>query len=174
MTGARKISARKVADALKELNQDRRLRLMVYDASHGAGQQGWGAEAFATFSTDTAEGVLELALGRLAWMPPTTRREATAVRFLERTLPFTVVYQTFRLNPAGDGYEPDQIKLKTIQAANELDAVIVFREAIGPSGTDEFDPRIVTVAAGNLEDLRGPASGLAIPDEPDPDDLYTA
>lgn len=174
MPTVRRISARKVADALKELNQDRRLRIVVYDASHGQGQQGWSAEAFATFSTGTAEGVLEIALGRLAWMPPTTRREATAIRFLERTLPFTVVYQTFRLNADGDGYDTDQIKLKTVQAANELDAVIVFREANGPSRVDEFDPRIVTVAAGTLLAADGSEPQTPIPDEPDPDDLYTA
>lgn len=172
MFKTRRISARKVADALKELNQDRRLRLRVYDASHGSGQQGWSAEAFATFSTDQDGAVLEIALGRLTWMPPSTRREATAIRFLERTLPFTVVYQTFRLNSAGDDYERDDIKLLAVQAANEIDAVAVFRDAIGPPQAGEFDPRIITIGPGILVDSRVPED---VPDNAmdGGDDLYT-
>lgn len=168
------INVRKVADALAELNNDRRFRVIVHDNTRGAGLQGWAAEAFATFVGHGGEGVLELAVGQLTWMPPTTRKNASAIKHAERVLPFTVVYHGYKLNPAGDGLEPEQVEIVTVLAANEIDAAAVFR-ARPEIAIREHEPRIVVVAAGAYDPLPVPGhaiSGIVADEEPDPDDFY--
>lgn len=162
---ARKIDAQKIAQVLAELNQDRRLRFIVHDNSISPGLAGWGAEAFATFAGKGEDGTLEIAVGRIAWMPPTTKRAATAVNFVERTLPFTIIYQP----QFAEGSMVGLALMAQVKAANEDDALRMFW-----SGHTNYEgdlaPMIIAVAPGYLDDRRQTVDGE--PDEePEDDDL---